>query len=172
MNVIYFSSAITDKSVKGLIGDINKYKDDVTVYFDSYGGSSSAARVFIDYTQKTAVKITLIANGELQSAGFMMFYLSDTKKEVLVGKTTMIHKSAYPKKEWFYALRHGIIKEHKETLHSIDYNVMQCLIDLKIGSEKIAKYNKHKDVYFTHEESDIIAKRAQKLYYTKGVANG
>ena len=168
MNVLYFSSEIDDKAVGHLISDINKQKGEVTVYFESWGGCGSAAMAFIDFTKKTDIKITMVAYGNLMSAGFMMFYLSDTKKETLLGKTTMIHKGSYTKKEWVRAFREGTIKEHREAIGSTDKYVGRCLFDLRVSMPKIARYGKHKDVYFTQAEATCLADNAQKLYYTKG----
>ena len=168
MNVIYFSSAINENAVRKLIDDINKCEDECTVYFDSWGGDSAAALAFIDFTNKANIKITMVANGNLQSAGFMMFYFSNTKKETLVGKNTMCHRCSYTKKEWVRSFFVGVIGQHKETSRSLDVYVLSNLITLGVNQKKLNDFTNKKDVYFFNKEADLLAVTAQKLYYTKG----
>jgi len=88
MKYIRFNEKITTESITSLI---EKITDDCFVYFDSEGGHTDGANMFIHFTKNTPHKITLVVTLEICSCALDMFLFSKTKKVVLDGAYAILH---------------------------------------------------------------------------------
>jgi ATP-dependent protease ClpP protease subunit len=88
MKYISFDENITKESVITLI---EKITDDCVIYFDSEGGNANAANMFINFTENTTHKITLITTLEICSCAVDVFFFSKTKKVILEGAYAILH---------------------------------------------------------------------------------
>lgn len=93
MNILYITGEINDALVNSFIKDYNKLDKDepIVIYINTMGGDVYHAEVIIDVINNNKENITLIASGEIYSAGFNIFFFSQCAKKLLPEALGMAH---------------------------------------------------------------------------------
>lgn len=158
MKFIRFEGNITTESIMSLI---EKITEDCFVYFDSEGGLTDGANMFIHFTENTLHKITLVVTLEICSCAIDMFLFSKTKKIVLDGAYAILHSCSRSLEmrntgnpndlTMFYIA--DVIKTNAERWNK--YN------QLGLSGKYYEKYSKGEDIVITTETLTQMAKKAE-----------
>ncbi len=93
MNILYITGEINDNLVDHFIKEYNKLdkSNPIVIYINTMGGDVYHAEVIIDIINNNKDNITLIASGEIYSAGFNIFFFSKCAKKLLPEALGMAH---------------------------------------------------------------------------------
>ena len=88
---VIFHQELNEQAVTNLINDLDNIDEHINLYFTSPGGSIIYYRPLIDYLNGRSDEITLIANWEISSGAFVVFFKFEGEKRILPNTTAMIH---------------------------------------------------------------------------------
>ncbi len=87
----FFIDGTVNKDMSALFRDCLEYPGDIQIFFESSGGSIRQASEIIHMLNQNADRVTLIANHEISSSAWMIFFYSKCKRDVIEGTLGMIH---------------------------------------------------------------------------------
>jgi hypothetical protein len=88
---LIFNQELDDQSVRNLIDEIDNADDFVDLYFTTPGGSAICYNALLEYLNSKKDQITLIANWEISSGGFLVFFKFKGEKRIIPGTSATIH---------------------------------------------------------------------------------
>lgn len=173
MNYYNLNAEIDENLFEDFIDKANNFKDEpITIYIASEGGEVGFAESIIDFINSWPYDVTVIAHSYVFSCAMNILLFSNSKKKIMTGCKGMIHLA-----ESFISTRDE--KSHKDNLidtqyrnlELINYKLMDNIKKLYDNDEKISQIKMSKDVYLTGDELEILARNAEKEFYTpKGVS--
>ena len=88
---VIFHQELNEQAVTNLINDLDNIDEHINLYLTSPGGSIIYYRPLINYLNSRKDEITLIANWEISSGAFIVFFKFEGEKRILPNTTAMIH---------------------------------------------------------------------------------
>ncbi len=151
-----FENEVEVESINDIMQDISiiKDEDEIDVYFNSPGGSLSVARVFKDFLKNTNKSVTLIANGEISSSAFFIFfgkYPINIKQKILNNTYGIMHYGSIE-------LNTRLIKQVgaydyflNETLRNDNEEIEYFLKDIGFEPNELNELYKNKNIYLPYD---------------------
>ena len=143
MKYFIFDKDITTDNINSLISSIT---EDCTIYFESIGGNQTASEYFIDFTERTNYKITLISGWRLGSSAFDLFFFSKTYKIVLDGCFGIMHIVSRDVNTKELLQMEDLTKFLLKDIEESNNRRWQKYVDLGIGTIYKEKYYKGEDI--------------------------
>jgi hypothetical protein len=155
-----FDSEITTESIESLI---SKITEDVTIYFDSKGGSAIVADYFVDFTKRTEHKITLITNWGVKSCAFNIFLMSKTKKIVLDSGFGICHLVNRDVNTTDIVKNDELTKFLLGDIDIVNKRLIEFYERIGIRNEQISEYQKGEDVFIEPKQLKEMAILAEQI---------
>jgi hypothetical protein len=162
MKYISFDEIITKESVITLI---EKITDDCVIYFDSEGGHTDGANMFMHFAENTTHKITLVVTLEVSSCALDMFLFSKTKKVILDGAYAILH--TYSRS---LEMRDTISPDYLTQFYIADVikannERWNRYAELGLSGHCFEKYAKGENIVITTDELKKMAEKAEQKIY-------
>lgn len=161
--IIIYNQELEEQSINSLINEIDNAEEFVDLYITTPGGSKNCYEPLIDYLNSKKELITLIANWEISSGGFLLFFKFQGEKKILPGTTAMVHltTSSLDARE-FLQQRSRTISVWKK-LQEVWEAEIEYYRMLGIRTDKLNLISTGHDIYLGYSElSEILEREVKK----------
>lgn len=152
MKIVYITEAV-NKEMVDKVAEALSVEGDIKFYLNSHGGSRPMSKTIVDMINQNKDRVELIAQGDLYSAAFRIFWKCLCKKRLMPETRAIWHMGTKDHIDLGYNGKPHYDWELWETKQFVKDNKKQVkeLKQLNVTKKELKKFSKGKDLYFGYK---------------------